>query len=131
MSPRSLIPVLAIGALLGLGVPLATAGSRFFHSPSRNIECEVDVPHKGASDAYCQTFSPPRSVILHANGRMRECHGGPGCVGNGPENAFTLRYGHTLRYGPYRCRSSRRGVTCVVVRSGHGFSISRAALRRF
>jgi len=120
-----------LGATLVLGVSLASASSRFFHSPSGNIQCEIEVPHKLASSAYCQTGSPARSVILRANGKMRTCHGGPGCIGNGPENAFTLHYGQTLRLGPYRCASSRRGVKCRAVKSGHGFFISRERLTRF
>jgi hypothetical protein len=128
---RRSVVAAALGATLVLGVSLASASSRFFHSPTGNIQCEIEVPHKLPSSAYCQTTSPPRSVILHANGRMKTCHGGPGCIGNGPENATTLHYGATLRLRPYRCASSRRGVKCRAVKSGHGFFISRARLTRF
>ena len=40
--------------------------------------------------AYCQTFEPLASIKLDKAGHSKVCHGGR-CVGNGPENAFTLR----------------------------------------
>ena len=107
---------------------------RWFHSPSGNIQCEVEflrrVGGRLRTYAGCQTFQPFRSVSLYRSGRMPVCRG-VGCVGNGPENAFTLRYGHSIRLGPFRCTSLRSGMRCVVVGSGHGFLISREALKRF
>jgi hypothetical protein len=102
---------------------------RWFHSPSGNIECEVAADPRG-SYAYCQTFKPPRSAKLSAAGHVRVCVG-VRCVGNGPLNAFTLRYGKTVRVGPFRCTSGRSGMGCVVTRSGHGFLISRERVARF
>jgi hypothetical protein len=60
---------------------------------------------------------------------MSVCRG-VGCLGNGPENAFTLRYGRSVRVGPFRCTSRRDGMLCVVVRSGHGFLINRDRVKR-
>jgi hypothetical protein len=110
------------------------ASVRWFRSPSGNIECQVEflrrVGGRLNTEAMCQTFEPIRSVTLYRGGRIRVCRG-LGCVGNGPENAFTLRYGHSMRLGLFRCTSLRMGMRCVVVGSGHGFLISREALKRF
>ena len=107
----------------------AAATVTWFHSPSGNIECEVAAADLRGTYAYCQTFVRPRSVRLSASGRMRVCTG-TGCLGNGPENAFTLHYGRSVRLGPFRCISLLSGMRCVVVRTGHGFLISREKLTR-
>ena len=51
------------------------------------------------------------------------CHGQK-CVGNPPEDARTLRYGHSISVGPFRCTALRRGVHCVVKKLGYGFLLS-------
>jgi hypothetical protein len=130
----ALVAVTAAIALCGSSTAIAhpsiaTGGVRFFHSPSRNIECEVDWKRSGVPDgAYCQTFAPVRSVTLRASGALRVCSG-EGCVGNGPEDAFTLDYGRTAALGPFRCRSSETGMRCTIA-SGRGFELSRAGVRR-
>jgi len=79
--------------------------------------------------AFCATQQPLRCVTLNANGQTRAPQN---ClVGNEPENAFTLRYGRSVRLGPFRCTSRRVGMRCIVVRNGHGFLISRERLKRF
>jgi hypothetical protein len=128
--------LVAVAAAFGLtsstSASAAGATVQWFHSPSGNIECEVasQRPHVPPPHtyAYCQTFQPLRSVTLSASGRTHVC---PGCVGNGPENAFTLRYGRSVQVGPFRCTSLKIGMRCAVPRSGHGFLISRDALKRF
>jgi hypothetical protein len=78
--------------VIAVAVPAssALAGVRWFHSPTRNIQCEVSSGRPRGTYAYCQTFRRPRSVTLRATGRMTTCTGNR-CLGNGPENAFTLR----------------------------------------
>jgi hypothetical protein len=80
--------------------------------------------------AFCWTLRPPRCVTLRSNGQTRAPQN---CLisGNDPEDAFTLRYGHSVRLEPFRCTSLTIGMRCVVVRSGHGFLISREHLKRF
>jgi hypothetical protein len=56
---------------------------------------------------------------------------GTRCLGNGPENAFTLRYGRSVTVGPFRCTSQTSGMRCVTTSSGHGFLISRNRLSLF
>ncbi|HEY1370702.1 MAG TPA: DUF6636 domain-containing protein [Gaiellaceae bacterium] len=108
----------------------ATATVRWFHSPTGNIQCEVASRGPGGTFAFCQTFKAPRSATLRRDGRTRVCRG-VGCLGNGPENAFTLRYGRSVTVGPFRCTSRRSGMRCIVRASGHGFAISRERLRVF
>ena len=122
-------PLLA-GALVALALPAtATAKVRWFHSPSGNIQCEVAANDPRGTYAYCQTFEPLASVKLNRAGHSKVCHGGS-CVGNGPENAFTLRYGKSVTVGPFRCTSRTSGLTCVVTSSGHGFRIARRGIER-
>jgi hypothetical protein len=117
---------------LALAGPASSAEStvRWFYSPSGNIGCEVAAADVRGTYAYCQTTHPPRSVKLRANGRSHVCRG-TGCIGNGPENAFKLGYGRSVKVGPFRCTSRRIGMTCLVVRSGHGFELSRERVRTF
>ena len=112
-----------------LAAVAAVATVSWFHSPSGNIQCEVAAADLRGTYAYCQTFVRPRSVRLSASGRMRVCTG-TGCLGNGPENAFTLRYGRSVHVGPFRCTSLVSGMRCVVARTGRGFQISRETLTR-
>jgi hypothetical protein len=122
---------LAVAALLAaLLAGTAEAKVRWFHSPSGNIQCQVskaDGTYK--TEAFCQTFDPPRTVTLHRSGKSTRC--GSSCVGNGPEDAFTLEYGHSVRVGPFKCTSRTWGMRCVVRSNGHGFTISHQAIRTF
>jgi hypothetical protein len=111
--------------LWALALPAcAAAAVEFFHSPSKNIECEVRTAY-----AYCQTFSPTRSVKLVATGTYKVCNG-VRCVGDGPADASTLGYGRSVTVGPFRCTSLRAGMRCVVARTGRGFVLSRAGVAR-
>ena len=123
-------------ALVAALVVVAPAGAhsnvvRWFHSPSRNIECEVASGDARGTYAYCQTFKPLQTVQLKANGRSVVCAHRVCPVGNGPINALTLAYGHSLRIGIFRCTSAVSGVRCVVSTSGHGFTIARAGIKTF
>lgn len=127
---RWVVALAAVAAAAVVSASSAGAVVRWFHSPSGNIQCEVASAAPRGTYAYCQTFEPPRSARLTANGRVQICRG-ERCIGNGPENAFTLRYGTGVRVGPFRCTSRRIGMRCVVVRTGRGFFISRERLTRF
>jgi hypothetical protein len=126
-------PKWTIAVILGLGLcawpGTAWATVRFFHSPSGNIECQVSAHDRVGTAAYCQTFTPARSVTLGPGGKLERCRGGK-CLGNGPENATTLRYGRSVTVGPFRCTSLKRGMRCVIRSTGHGFVLSRQGIRR-
>jgi hypothetical protein len=109
----------------------STSTVRWFHSPSGNIECEVASHDARDTYAYCQTSKPLQTARLSANGHTNICAHGPCSVGNGPENATSLPYGHSLRVGIFRCASTVAGVRCVVIASGHGFRIAREGVTTF
>jgi hypothetical protein len=77
---------------------------------------------------YCQTFSPPQSVHMSADGTLTPCTG-EGCVGNPGIGTPTLAYGQSANRGPFTCVSQTDGVTCTVA-SGHGFTISNSGIQR-
>jgi hypothetical protein len=130
LRPRSLTRLALLALLTSLVAPGAAAAAfTSFHSPSRNIECEVSANDPRGTYAYCQTFAPLRSVKLVASGTYKVCNG-VRCVGNGPLDALTLGYGRSLSVGPFRCTSLRTGMRCVVTQTGHGFVLSRAGAAR-
>ncbi|MGH8988733.1 MAG: hypothetical protein ACRDXC_09080 [Acidimicrobiales bacterium] len=97
-----------------------------FLSPSRNISCEIDWHVAGLSSvAYCQTFSPPRSVTISSSGRIKRCSG-TRCVGNPAENAGVLPYLTSAGAGPFLCASRIDGVACSS--AAHAFLISRSGV---
>jgi hypothetical protein len=121
------VALLAGSAAAGASAGTAPATQRFFRSPSGNIECELDHGQAGlANAAYCQTFTPLRSVTLNPAGALKVCSG-QGCVGNGPDNEKTLPYGSSTSLGPFRCASLTSGVRCTLA-SGRGFAISRSGV---
>ena len=123
--------IVVAGALLALALPAsASAKVRWFHSPSGNIQCEVAYHDQRGTYAYCQTFQPAASVRLNDGGISKICHGGA-CVGNGPQNAFTLHYGSSIKVGAFKCTSRTTGMTCKLVGLKRGFRIARRGIERF
>lgn len=109
--------------------PPSGASQRFFHSPSLNIQCELDnAPAIVGIRAYCQTNTPPASATLSARGVVKPC-AGEGCLANGPDRQQDLPYGQTLSLGPFTCRSLTTGMRCTVV-GGRGFVISRSGVQK-
>lgn len=118
----------ALVIVTGASASPSSRDAQWFHSPSKNIYCEVLARSASDTHAFCGTWHPNRCVSLKANGRMSVRRP---CYSNSPENAYTLRYGRSVRVGPFRCTSRRDGMRCVVLRSGRGFLISRESLKRF
>jgi hypothetical protein len=109
-------------------VTLGTAkGKAYFLSPSRNIDCQM------ANGVICQSRNPPRYVSMGADARLEICRG-IRCVGNpgvvDVPAPTVLGYGRQITVGRFRCHSLRSGVTCTVVRTGKGFLINTAGVRR-
>lgn len=102
----------------------ASASSKWFHSTSGNIQCEVVSNDSRGSYAYCQTFSPARSVKLKPTGVFTECRGVE-CVGDGPVDAFTLAAERSTTVGQFRCTAKTNGIRCVTTKSGRGFLLGR------
>src|SRR3954468_6401785 len=95
--------LLLIVASVAAGAGTASGGSqRFFFTPGPNgASCELDVAMPGLPTAASCQIAPPHvaagraaSATLKANGTVTLCHG-IACIGNPPENARRLAYGHT------------------------------------
>ena len=125
---RSLL--LSIALTLTVASP-ALAYDKFFYSPSGNISCEVSSGGGGyGAYALCQSHQKPRQVKLSKQGTLEVCHGTK-CLGDGPEDAFELGYGKSVKVGNFKCTSKKAGMRCNVSHSGHGFVLSRDALDQF
>ena len=100
-----------------------------FYSPSRNLICTMgdDAQFVGVG---CQSYKPPHTASLTAAGRVKTCRG-IRCIGDpGDVPKTTLGYGRQLTIGRFRCRSAPTGITCIVIRTGKGFLISRTGVTR-
>jgi len=129
--------------LAGSASASSASGLKGFQTPSRNIVCGG---YTGSQPAWlrCDISSglkpkPSRpkgcefdfggTLTLSARGRA-----GIGCVSDvvlpDPTKAPVLAYGKTWRYGPFRCSSATKGLTCRNL-NGHGFFLSRQRWSRF
>jgi len=104
-----------------------------FVSPSHNVGCRLG--DEGLAD--CVSKRPPQKVHLSLDGKLWICRGGDRCgvCSAGPPKCSvvpvpTLAYGTQDVYAGFRCLSQRIGITCTVIRSGKGFLINRAGVRR-
>ena len=107
----------------------ATRTAVTFISPSRNISCQI-YDRKRTAYVYCQSRRRPHSVRMNLAGRFTVCRG-VHCLGlPGSSGAPPLSYGRQITVGRFSCRSRQAGVRCTVIRSGKGFLIDRAGVRR-
>lgn len=123
--------LLSLAVLAGAGLLAAVpamARERDFQTPSNRIRCAAFSSGGPGAFVRCDlTFLNDRAAILRARGRGRivkvtDAVGSP--------DAPVLRYGHTLRFAPFRCTSRAAGLTCRS-RSGHGFFVSAQRRRTF
>jgi hypothetical protein len=112
-----------------------------FQTPSHNVKCSLAQEADGKGwvrcDVYEHTWSfPPKpadcdldwgSVATLANDGKPAKMGA--CVSDPAGGDTVLAYGHALRLGDLECRSAANGLTCVDVRRGHGFVVSRSSYR--
>ena len=68
----------------------------------------------------------PESVVLSLTGTFKVCKGQQ-CLGNPGINTPVLAYGRSTGSGPFRCLSTRAGVTCTA--GAKGFQISRSGIK--
>jgi len=104
-----------------------------FYSPSRNLSCEIDDGYANLVRAYCQSLHSPHSVHMGPAGKLTICSGTSAatrCLGNIGEHTPILGYGKQVTVGRFRCRSEPAGVTCTVIKSGKGFLINSAGIKR-
>ncbi len=110
-----------------------------FIMPSQNIWCEL-----GEDSAQCVieefSFATPsledcsEDVAGHV-WQVTADQAGPVCPGDSvpepPEGLTELAYGDATAAGGFLCESTRDGVTCRAVATGHGFEIARGGTRSF
>ena len=116
--------------------------SATFSSPSGNIGCAVYDSRAVGREARCdiaqhswQAPPKPKSCPVDWGNGLAVGRTGKGhflCAGDTTLGASkVLGYGEHIRVGRFRCASKTSGMTCVNVRNGHGFSLSRETVRRF
>ena len=143
---RLALALACAGAALALPAPTASAGdisgdTVWFQTPSRNIQCaawSADGWQLGC-DMLETTNTPPkrpRSCDFdygHAFGLTATGKGRYLCVGDfvgDPSQARTVKYGRSIRVGPFVCSSRESGLTCTN-RRAHGLALSKARQRVF
>jgi hypothetical protein len=140
--PKWSLPAALAASVLALAAPAALATpSKYvsFRTPSGNIHClYVDDPHYLRCDIRSGLRPRPRtprgcdleygdSISMRRTGRAGlVCHGDTTFDPRGR----VVRYGSTLRVGPFRCISRTTGLTCSNA-SGRGFFLSRESYRLF
>jgi hypothetical protein len=132
----------------------STQSGVHFVSPSLNLGCAITGPEDGdlwGCFALSETWAPwpdgptdycydPEQVVGCSSGievdgegvphpRRRGDPGFPAvvAVANGNVSPYSMRvlqYGESITYGDVTCYSESRGMTCVNVRSQHGFVMS-------
>ncbi len=129
---------LALAVALGCMVAAGQASAAvYFHSPSRNIRCVIAATALARCDIARRNWSPPpkpRTCPGDWGNGMQVPINGPGrftCANDAVPAGRKLAYGESIRRGPFRCTSRRRGMRCVNVRNAHGFAISRSRARGF
>lgn len=108
-----------------------------FRSLSGNIRCSMfDWGGSDRPGVNCSSLRSPQRVRMDADGRLKICRG-TRCIDSGSvcgcdEASLFPRvgYGRTITFQPFRCTSLRSGVRCTVIRTGKGFLINRAGVRR-
>jgi hypothetical protein len=115
--------------------PAAPVKSAGFLSPSHNISCGM-FDYSPYRYVRCQSRRPPHLARLSTRGQVTSCRNRSvldnhcGISDPGENVVPTLAYGRPITVGRFRCLSERAGVTCVVIRSGKGFRISRSGTVR-
>jgi hypothetical protein len=134
--------ILLAGALVFVTAVPADARFRSFQTPSGNIGCLSEVGlHKAylRCDIRSRDWSPPPRpascpsytdygqglAFGRSRGRARFVCAGDTALDS---RARKLRYGRTWRFGPFRCKARRSGLTCR--NRTHSFLLSRQTYRR-
>jgi hypothetical protein len=122
--------LVAAVALALVGAVPALARTESFQTPSGNIVCLYSSSGGPGSFIRCDVLSLNDVGFTldrrHTAKRIRITD----TVAD-PNGARSLRYGTSRRFGSFRCRSRRSGLTCRSTRSRHGFELSRQRQRVF
>ena len=137
MTSRALKGAAALAAC-AVVLPASAAGTASFRTPSGLIYCAYA---SGPTFLRCDTLYRTRfsgrkrcrvgdygqAFGMTPRGRARAL-----CASDSTYNprARVIRYGTVRRFGPYKCRSRRSGLTCKNER-GHGWKLSRRHQKLF
>ena len=100
-----------------------------FKSPTGNITCVISTDADQPQFAQCELRSKAKGFFVSRRGHVRSYGVDPFDDLSG--RRFVLRYGRSVRLGPFVCISRATGMTCRSRLSGHGFTISRERQRVF
>ena len=138
---RGRLPVAAVVAAGALAAPASASNvsPRSFVTPGKKVSCELGLDRHvpgPVTYVFCLAYragSPYRTAVavrMTGAAQLTVCHGLP-CISNAPTPVPTLKTGHSIRLGPFRCTSLHRGgVRCIVTRLGRGFRLSTSGLKR-
>ena len=135
LSAWKLLGLVAVALALAVP-PSASASVQTFRSPTGNITCEVSTESTSGTWVFCQSVRRPQSVRLSRAGEVAFCTRGRTCLRSRPLNpTMRLKYGASVRIGPFRCLSRRYMVSCwvgsVANHNRHGFGINLHGMLRF
>lgn len=109
----------------GTLLPQSSTVTEFFTPGGINCEIDDNFGDPGQTpltSTLCLTTGTPRSVVLDAEGKLRECSGAQ-CLANAGVGTPTLQYGDSIALGPFTCVSLITGVQCELT-NGDGFVMS-------
>ncbi|MGD9572897.1 MAG: DUF6636 domain-containing protein [Thermoleophilia bacterium] len=143
MSRRLLATIVIAAAGLLVWSATATAITRFA-TPTRNIACAGDKREMRCDIRVTNATPPPRPascnfdwgqayVITPGKRKGRGLCASDTVLPSPGQRIRILRYGTSIRFGPggqIVCISRRTGLTCRN-KAGHGFTLSRQAIRLF
>jgi hypothetical protein len=127
-----------VAAILAAPAAGSNMAARWFVTPGKNVGCELGLDRHGirpVTYVFCLAYragSPYRTAVavrMTGAAQLTPCHG-LRCISNSPDRTPALRVGHSIRLGPFRCMSLRKGVRCVVTRLHRGFRLSTGGLQR-
>jgi uncharacterized protein DUF6636 len=108
----------------------AAARAREFQMPSKRIVCRYSSSGGPGPYLRCDVLSlNDTGFILDRRHRAKRIKVTD--TAGDTTKAPILHYGNSRRFGPFRCRSRRTGLTCTSRTSGHGFALSRERQRVF
>ena len=121
--------ILLTAVFLSASATAASASSKSFQTPSHNIRCLYMSTQGPGPWIRCDVLSLNDTAFrIDKRHKGRRIHVTDTVAEPG---AKVLRYGKSLRVGPFTCRSRTSGLTCRSRTSGHGFTISRQRQKRF
>jgi hypothetical protein len=104
-----------------------------FVSPDRQVWCGLAPTPPGGPQEFCGTASGGQFATVDLDGTLTLCdHPNPSpaevCVQNFDDEAPVLGLGQASEFRGFRCVSEMQGITCTVMDTGKGFSMSATTL---